>query len=169
MRSGLVDCSDGGECNAGPELLEGQMSQHQVRGGAADGMEVVGGGRAGEMHQLTMMHEKWKCCSRFEMIETHPALVNTGFAQMTLHVVKLIALVVWLVSLNWHRLRDKLLMLLVFKSLLLLLLLSQILAGFDGDGRGERMRRTVVLRSVGGGRRRWRQRRCDACGCGGIL
>ncbi len=55
---------------------------------------------------------------------------------MTLHVVKLIALVVLLVSLDRHGLRDKLRML----FLLLLLLLGQILAGFDGDGRRERMR-----------------------------
>ena len=55
---------------------------------------------------------------------------------MTLYVVKLIALVVLLVSLDRHRLRDKLRML----FLLLVLLLGQVLARFDGDGRRESMR-----------------------------
>lgn len=74
--------------------------------------------------------------NKFKRLWTHPSLINARFAQMTLHVVKLIALVVLLVSLDRHGLRDKLRML----FLVLLLLLGQILAGFDGDCRRERMR-----------------------------
>lgn len=93
---------------------------------------------------------------------THHALINARLAQMTLDIVKLIALVVRVVSLDRHRLRHELLMRMLLLEILLLLLLlvnlvllllAHVLAGFDGDGRGESMRRVIVLRSAAGGRR----------------